>query len=315
MNKIFSISFILLLLAINIIQAEKIGYINIEKVFQEYNAMSDVQAQLQQLENEWWREAELKKQDWMEERRSLENEAVTLSEEEISRRTRLIEQKRQEYESYVQEIWGEGGLYQRKTEEFTASPIAQINEVVQEIAETEEYTLIINALPSLILYAQPGLDLTDQVLSRLNAEYVSIVDTTEQEKMRTAILSVVPITADAKSSGISSTINSYLQSILDRIATLEIVEGEKVTDALQQIGVTTIEDINQSQLASLAAFLEAEYIVRGTISQDQDQFHLIISVFSASMYTDLIVVEDKFQGVENLENSIEALVADLASSM
>lgn len=315
MKKRVLLFFLFITILLNILQSEKIGYVDIDRIFREYSAMNDVSIQLQQLEEKWLKEADEKKRDWLNDKKNLETESVTLSEEEISRRTLIIQQKREDYEKFVQQIWGDNGLYQQKTEELTASPIAQINQMIQEIAELNEYSLVINAMPSLILFAQPGSDLTGDILSRLNADYASIVDTTMIEKTKMVILSIIPITADAKSSGVSQTVNSFVWAIFSNITKLDLIEGSKVSDALTQIGVTSIENINESQLASLATFLEAEYVLTGTISQIQDQYILKLNVFSVSLYGDLITVEQSFSGIDKLEVMVELLVSDIVSSI
>ncbi len=315
MKKRILLVFLFITILFNILQSEKIGYVDIDRIFREYSAMNDVSIQLQQLEEKWLKEADEKKRDWLNDKVNLETESVTLSEEEISRRTLIIQQKREDYEKFVQQIWGDNGLYQQKTEELTASPIAQINQMIQEIAELNEYSLVINAMPSLILFAQPGSDLTGDILSRLNADYASIIDTTLIEKTKMIILSIIPITADAKSSGISQSVNSFVRAIFSNITKLDLVESSKISDALTQIGVTSIENINESQLASLATFLEAEYVLTGTISQIQDQYILKLNVFSVSLYGDLINVEQSFSGVDKLEMIVELLVSDIASSI
>ena len=104
-------------------------------------------------------------------------------------------------------------------------------------------------------------------------------------------------------------------TIFSNISKLELIESSKISDALTQIGVSSVENINESQLASLATFLEAEYVLTGTISQIQDQYTLKLNVFSVTLYGDLINVEQSFSGVDKLEETVELLVSDIASSI
>lgn len=307
--------FFLLLVNSTIVFTSEVGFVNIDRIFRDFSAMQDIRTQLQQIEDSWWREAETKKQEWLASKQELEDEEVVLSEEEIARRTMVIEQRREDYENFVQQVWGENGLLETKTEELSSSAVIQINKIIQEISEVEKFNIILNSSSGLILYAVPGIDITNNVLSRLNAEYSSIVDTMTVQKTKTVLLSVIPITADAKASGIGAVVSSYIIKAFSSISKLEIIEQSKVSEALSQIGITSQENINESQLASLAAFLEAEYIVRGWISQDQDQYTLEISVFSASLYGDIIEVEHRFDGENNLEQAVEILTSDIMSSI
>jgi len=307
--------FFLLLVNSTLIFTQEVGFVNVDRIFRDFSAMQDIRTQLQQIEDTWRREAETKKSEWLNSKQELEDEEVVLSEEEIARRTRVIEQRREDYESFVQQVWGENGLLEVKTEELSSSAVIQINKIIQEIAEVEKFNIILNSSSALVLYAIPGIDITDNVLSRLNAEYSSIIDTLTITKTKTVVLSVIPITADAKTSGIGAVASSYIMKAFSNIVKLEIIEQSDVSDALSQIGISSQENITESQLASLAAFLEAEYIVRGWISQDQDQFVLEISVFSASLYGDIIEVEHRFDGEDNLERAVELLTSDIMSSI
>lgn len=295
--------------------AGDIGYVDIERVFREYSGMNDLRSQLQILESNWTNEAESRKREWLTLQSELQTEAVTLSEEEISRRKDAINLKRNEYESFVQAVWGENGLLKKKTEELTESPVAQINKTIMEVAEIKNVSLVLDVSSGVILFAEAGLDMTSEVLARLNAEYVTVVDTTEPEKIKLAFLSVAALTADARASGVAQTASSFINSALSKITSVEMSKSEDVSQGMTQNGITAIETVSESQLSALASFLGVEYIVRGQITQTGEQFNLKLFLFSASLYREFLAVEENFERTENLEKAVENLVSDIATEL
>lgn len=291
------------------------GYVNIERIFNEYSAMNDLRSQLQLLENNWTNEAETKKREWQSLQSQLETEAVTLSEEEISRRRDIISQKKNEYESFVQSVWGDNGLLENKTQELTESPVAQINKTIEEVSELKDISIVLDVSSGVVLYAEPGLDITSEVLTRLNSEYITVQDTTPEEKITIAFLSVVPITADAKASGIAQTASSIVNTALMNIQNVEMSEGSDVSQGMTQNGITSVESVTGSQLSGLATYLLADYIVRGQISQTGEQFNLKIIVFSAEIFSDYLTFEESFEKVDNLEQTIESIVSEIAAEL
>ncbi len=304
-----------LLSAAGIISAGEIGYVDIERIFREYSGMNDLRSQLQILENNWTNEAESRKREWLTLQSELETEAVTLSEEEISRRKDAINGKRNEYESFVQSVWGENGLLKKKTEELTESPVAQINKTIMEVAEIKNVSLVLDVSSGVILFAEAGLDMTSEVLARLNAEYVTVADTTEPEKIKLAFLSVAALTADARASGIAQTASSLINSALSKIISVEMSKSEDVSQGMTQNGITAIESVSESQLSALASFLGVEYIVRGQITQTGEQFNLKLFLFSASLFREFLAVEENFERTENLEKAVENLVSEIATEL
>ncbi len=141
----------------------KVGYVDMDRVFDEY---TETQKASQELNKEISaRRTEITK---------LENEITTLKEkldaqeallskEERSKRAQVINQKILDLQKYVRDI--EMDLA-RKEEAMTKKLITAIYNVVREIARKEGYTLILRK--DSILYGEEGMDLTDKVIKVLN---------------------------------------------------------------------------------------------------------------------------------------------------
>ena len=97
-----------------------------------------------------------------------------LSEEKLAEKKLVLEQKFKDYQQFMNDIFGENGQAERRNKELTAPIVEKINAVIAQLAEEEGYTIIFDAAQGNIVYAKKALDLTEQVLERLQAQMESV---------------------------------------------------------------------------------------------------------------------------------------------
>lgn len=148
-------------------QATKVGYINSNAVLEEYPAAQDAQramqatlagydAELQQL-NISFQEAV---NEYQQQQMTMTADARQAREQELESQRLAAEQRTQELNNQAQ---------QRQSEVF--QPIMEaITAVLEEIRVEGNYALILDAASQAILVADPTLDLTQEVLTRLQAD-------------------------------------------------------------------------------------------------------------------------------------------------
>ena len=148
-------------------QAAKIGYINSAEVLanapgaleaqeQFDEEMQSAQDELQQMENELQNTAD-----------ELQRQALTLSPEARANREQQLQLMNQDYQSRAQQLSAEAN--QRKAE--LVQPIMdRVTAVIESIREEEGYALILDSTVGSIIAADPSLDLTQQVIDRLEAQ-------------------------------------------------------------------------------------------------------------------------------------------------
>lgn len=163
-----------LLLSLPVGAAERVGYINSEKILTEYEGAKDIESQITASESDWREQARTMESEVQDMILELQNQELLLSEAAINEKRELIQQKRLEYESFVNEVWGTGGLAMRRATELWQPVTDRINVILKEIGEEDGYLMILDAAGaapgSVIVYADPSADLTDEVISRLNRE-------------------------------------------------------------------------------------------------------------------------------------------------
>lgn len=152
----------LVLAAINVEAADqlKIGVVNLERVLRE--AVPAVKAQ-KKLEKEFAaREQELQKatKQIKDLQTTLEKENVTISESERRTKEQDLARLNRDLQRMQREFREDANL--RRNEEL-ASVFERANKVVQDIATTEKFDLILQDA----VYISPRIDITDQVIKAL----------------------------------------------------------------------------------------------------------------------------------------------------
>ncbi len=162
---------------------EKIAVIDVERVIQEYDAARVAEARLEERAREYSREREQMMQQYNELQRAFEvlrDESFdqALTEKARQERRTAAEAKMHEIAEYEQKIRTTAGqrrqqLEQQRQRIFT-SLLDTIRVAVRRQAEADDVTLVLDASEvtgsvSAVLYHQPGHDMTDAVIERLNA--------------------------------------------------------------------------------------------------------------------------------------------------
>ncbi|MBL8390119.1 MAG: OmpH family outer membrane protein [Hydrogenophaga sp.] len=140
----------------------RIGFVNTERVLRESNMAKASQTKLEQEFSK--REKELQNLGTQLKTASdkFEREAPTLPEaQRVNRQRALVDQDR-DFQRKQREF--QEDVTMRKNEELQLV-LDKANRVIKQVAETEKYDLILQEA----VYINPKLDITDKVLSGLNA--------------------------------------------------------------------------------------------------------------------------------------------------
>jgi outer membrane protein len=150
------------------LSAEAIGYINSDQLRAEYAGARDLDSQFEASLADWRTEARDMESEIDRLVSELESQQLLLSDEAVTEKQTEIQQKQIEFESYLNEVWGQGGLAAQREAELWQPVFDRINEILEEIGTEGEYAMIFDAARMGLVYADPETDLTQQVLDRLN---------------------------------------------------------------------------------------------------------------------------------------------------
>jgi outer membrane protein len=140
----------------------KVGYVNTDRVLRESNVAKASQAKLEQEFSKREKDLQTLGNQIKTASERFEREAPTLPESQrVSRQRQLVSQD-QELQRKQREF--QEDLNIRKNEELQ-QVLERANRVIQQIAETEKYDLIVQE----VVYVHPRHNITEKVINGLNA--------------------------------------------------------------------------------------------------------------------------------------------------
>jgi outer membrane protein len=149
-----------------------IRFVNSEIILQQYRAVQGVVETFNRDVQGWNDEAQRRKREIEELQRELESQSLMLSNERRQEKDMEYQRRLNEYEQYVQSIWGPEGLVEQRNEELLRPIINKVQTLLAQIAAEEGYDFILDAADNNILYADPEHDLTQDIVDLLNSEEV-----------------------------------------------------------------------------------------------------------------------------------------------
>ncbi len=160
---------LLLLISVSIgAFSQRFAYVDTDYILENIPEYNDVQDILNELSARWQKEIETKYAEVEKLYRSYQAESALLPADLKKKKEEEIISKERAVKDFQQSKFGpEGELYKRRME--LVQPIQEkIFNVINEIAETRNYDFILDKAGNTnILYSNPRLDLSDDVLDQL----------------------------------------------------------------------------------------------------------------------------------------------------
>lgn len=148
---------------------EKTAYVDTTKLVQEYNEMQDVEEKFNLRSDEVRRELDSVARAFQEEVQEYQGQMEGMSQAQRQEREQELMQKQQQLQ---QEQQTRGGELRSQSDAAIDSIVEKVKIYVEEYGEENGYTYIFGSNESAsIMYAKDGLDITDEILEKLNAEY------------------------------------------------------------------------------------------------------------------------------------------------
>jgi len=164
----------LLLLAIlapgRVMAQPRIAYVTSWRIIgpeAEFQGSKDAEQALNRDVESWNRELEEKKQGIIALEKEIEQKRLLISD---SKRQELDQKRTQmagEYERRVKEVYGDGGLVERRNFELTKSILDKVKEAVSQIAREDGYDFVFDASDANLVWANKQFDITERVLTKM----------------------------------------------------------------------------------------------------------------------------------------------------
>ncbi|MUP45128.1 OmpH family outer membrane protein [Gramella sp. BOM4] len=148
---------------------QKTAYVDTTKIIQEYKEMKDVEAEFttksdsaRQRLDAVAREFQQEVQQYQAEMGSMSESARKEKEGELMQKQQMLQQQQQMVSNQLRE----------ESAAVMDSMVTKVKDFVKAYGEDHDYTYIFGSNESAnIMYAKEGLDITDEILSEMNAEY------------------------------------------------------------------------------------------------------------------------------------------------
>jgi len=152
----------------SIAQSQKLGYVDTDYILKNIPSYQAAQAQLDKISVDWQKEIETIYTQIDKMYKDFQAEKVLLTEEMRNKRENDIVAKEKEAKDLQKKYFGkEGDLYKKRQE--LVKPIQdEVFNAVKDIASEGNYAIIFDTAGSLnMLYTDPKLDKSDEVLKKL----------------------------------------------------------------------------------------------------------------------------------------------------
>ncbi|MEL6557150.1 MAG: OmpH family outer membrane protein, partial [Bacteroidota bacterium] len=156
--------------SIDFLKSEKeIVYIDNGKLLQEYQGMKDAQKVFQSKAESWKANIDTLASEVTRAIRDFEKESQTMSKKERQLAQELMKSKQLQLQNYQKAIQQQSA---QEDAAATEKVLTSVNTFLKEYGEHKNYKIIMGANSSgNIIYAQEGLDITDEVIDALNKNY------------------------------------------------------------------------------------------------------------------------------------------------
>jgi len=144
----------------------RLGYINSQAILQQTPGAQETQNQIQQEMQGFQAQVQQMAEELDQMMQQYDQQQLTMSAETKQRREQEILDKRQEYEAAAQRIEQQA---QARRQELIQPIMDRINDVIETLRAEGNFAFIFDVAAGSIIAADPALDVTDQVVQRLQA--------------------------------------------------------------------------------------------------------------------------------------------------
>lgn len=146
----------------------KIGFIRSATILDQYQGARVATETFNRDVDAWNQEMQRRKGELDLLGKALEAQSPMLSDVTRREKEQDYQRKLNEYDQYVQSLWGPGGLVQQRNEELLRPIVEKIQRIARKVAEEESYDFLFDASEGNLIYGDREYDLTARVVELLN---------------------------------------------------------------------------------------------------------------------------------------------------
>ncbi len=146
-----------------------LGFIDSQAVIGAYPGTAEAQATFTAENDAWQRQANAMQEEINQLNQELERQSMAMTQERRVQLTAELQQKAMEYQTFIDEIWGQTGRAYQRNQELMRPIIDSVNTLLERVGQEEGYDYIFDAASGGIVWADPMYDLTPKIIEMMGA--------------------------------------------------------------------------------------------------------------------------------------------------
>ncbi|MBI5805903.1 OmpH family outer membrane protein [candidate division TA06 bacterium] len=290
-------------------QAQKTGYVDSKKIFENYKGAADIKQQVNRALDTWNKEIEAKRAEIDSLQRYLESQNLVISSERRKFKQDEIKAKSKEVETLIHQVYDPEGKLDARNKELSKPMVEKIGAIIKKVALDNNILLVLDSSSGMVVYADKDLDLTDQVLEEL-AKAEGIV---AQYQPTLALFPVWDADPEAVRKKLGKMAFGYLFSSLGRSETFKPLAQKLVRDLVKDKGLED-KEVSDARGMELAKILTAQFSISGGINYNAASGQITLKLRLFNVDTGMMLAEESEVAASQTELSgaCENLVTRLA---
>jgi len=237
--------FLFVFFALSLFAEQKIGYIDSQKILVQYKKAQEIRNEFEKKVKEWKNEVNRRQQELEKLQKDLQTQSFMLTEEAKVRKIEELQKKKTELENYINEIYRKEGLAENLNKELMQPLLQEIDTIVSEIAEEEEFSYILDASTGVVLYADDIYDIKDRIIETLNRKYLPEF---EGEKVEYYVFKFKEEDADAKSMGLGVIIKNLVSTKMKEAfgSSFKVILPTDLSNAKTSLAIDDEEEVSSN---------------------------------------------------------------------
>ncbi len=260
----------------------KVTYLDMERILSEYEMAREAKREIEKEAEKYRLQSDSLRRELEEAKREVESKRLLLSAEGRRTEEEKLKELERRYYNFLSEIWGERGRIAAKNQELLAPIVKKVLEAIEKVAKEEEATIVLDASQQKILYAQPGLDLTDAVLTELRRE-AGVLPLAPEEEKKFALLTISEGNVEAREENLGDICLTYLYQLLEGRRKVKTIEREEVKRVLSYRNLKEGDVVEKSIIYELGKELVADYVLIGTVNKSGKRITVEITYFDVDL--------------------------------
>ncbi len=170
MRKIWVLMLIAVMATAVLADELKIGYVDSQRIFAEYQEYQDAQAKYDKDVEGWYAQADQMKTEVDALIQEIEGQSLILSAEKKKEKEDYLKAKQDTLRQFLDATFGPDGKAERRMAELSRPIRDKVLTIIERLAIENNYSIIFDVGTVNIAYAKKSLDITDEVLAELAAE-------------------------------------------------------------------------------------------------------------------------------------------------